>query len=87
MAEQPKLEIGQRVKVLVDTPEHKPAEGVIRVLQDYPGKLVGVELDNFVANGHTLDGETKDQEKVDQETGTRYGKGWWTRPENIEILA
>ena len=77
---------GDRVRVLVDTPENTPVEGTVQIVQDVPGKHIGVELDNYVAGGHTLDGKLDDKEKTDDATGVTYGKGWFTREENVEVL-
>lgn len=81
-----KLTAGDRVRLLIDTPEGTPLEGTVRVVQDKPGKKVGVEFDNYVATGHSLDGELSDKEKSDPVTGVTYGKGWWTLEENLEVL-
>lgn len=80
------LKVGQRVRVLVNTPEGTPVDGTVRVIQKKPGKPVGVELDNYAAFGHTLDGTLDAAEKLDNSTGARYGKGWWTLEDNVEVL-
>lgn len=81
------LAVGDRVRVLIDTPNDEPIEGTIVVLQDKPGKHVGVELDNYTATGHSLDGKLTDKEKTDPETGVTYGRGWWTLEDSVEVLA
>jgi len=73
------LIVGDKVQVLVDSPQ-----ATVAVIQDVPGKQVGVVFSKSVANGHDLDGETT--QVVDPETGRRYGKGWYSRPENLEII-
>lgn len=83
------IKVGQKVRVLIDTPSGEPVEGVVKVLNDEeksPGKVIGVELDRFAQSGHTLDGELDTPEKVDPSTGQRFGRGWWTREENIETV-
>ena len=80
------LNEGDKVRVLIDTPNGTPVDGTIRVLQDKPGKHVGVELDNYVAGGHSLDGKLDEKEKTDGSTGVTYGKGWWTLEDNLEVL-
>jgi hypothetical protein len=80
------LKEGDRVRVLVDTPEGTPVDGTVRVVQDTPGKKVGVEFDNYVAGGHSLDNTLDDKEKTDTATGVTYGKGWWTLEDNVEVL-
>lgn len=83
------LKAGDRVRLLVDSPEGNPVEGTVRLVQDeaeHPGKLIGVELDNYVLFGHTLDGELDAKEKIDETNGKRFGKGWWSRPEYLEVL-
>lgn len=81
------LNVGDRVRVLVDTPQGEPVDGVVAVVQDVPGKYVGVELDHFIATGHSLDGAIADKEKTDPETGVNYGRGWWTLSNNVEVLS
>ncbi len=78
------LEIGQRVRIIIAPPGNSPVEGSIRVIQDVPGKKLGVELDNFVDYGHSLDGIV--EERVDEARGIVVGKGYWTLPSNIEII-
>jgi hypothetical protein len=80
------LKVGQRVRILVNTPEDTPVEGTVRVVQKKAGKKVGVELDRYAEFGHTLDGKLDAAEKVDGSTGVRYGKGWWTLEDNVEAL-
>lgn len=80
------LKTGQRVRILVHTPEDQPVEGTVRVLQDVPGKKVGVELDHYALYAHTLDGKLSDPEKLDESTGARFGKGWWTLEDYLEVL-
>lgn len=79
-----KLQTGQRVKIIIDPPNGQPAEGIVRVIQDEPGKMVGVELDHFTDYAHSLDGRV--EEKTDPVRGITLGKGWWTLEENLEIL-
>jgi hypothetical protein len=80
------IQVGDRVRVLVDTPENTPIDGTVVLVQDIPGKHIGVELDNFAPGGHTLDGELDEKEKTDSVSGVTYGKGWFTREENVEVL-
>lgn len=79
------LNEGDRVRILIDTPENTPVEGTVRVIQDEPGKKIGVELDQHAATGHSLDGLLS-AEKVDPTSNIRYGKGWWTLEDNLEVL-
>ena len=79
-----KLAIGQRVKIIIDPPGGIPVEGIVRVLQDNPGKQVGVELDHFVDYAHSLDQTV--EEKTDPIRGITIGKGWWTLEDNLEVL-
>lgn len=81
------IKVGDRVRVLVDTPENTPAEGTVRVVQDKPGKHIGVEMDRYVEGGHELDGKLDEKVKTDGTTGVSYGKGWWTREENVELVS
>ena len=78
------LELGQRVKIIIDPPNGEAAEGIVRVIQEEPGKKVGVELDHFTDYAHSLDGRV--EEKTDPVRGITLGKGWWTLEENLEIL-
>ena len=78
------LTIGQRVRIIIGPPNGVAAEGIVRVIQDIPGKKVGVELDNFTDYAHSLDELV--EEKVDPVRGITVGKGWWTLEEDLEIL-
>jgi hypothetical protein len=78
------LEIGQRVRIIIGPPNGMITEGVVRVIQDVPGKTVGIELDHFTDYCHSLDGLV--EEKVDPVRGITIGKGWWTLEDNLEIL-
>ena len=78
------LTIGQRVKIIIEPPNGVPAEGIIRVIGEVPGKKVGVELDRFTEYAHSLDGIVA--EKTDPIRRITLGKGWWTVEENLEIL-
>lgn len=73
---------GDRVQILIDSPTGNPIEGTVAIVQDVPGKLIGVIFDKAVKGGHSLDGLT--QEWVSFKM--KAGKGCWTRPENIEVL-
>ena len=79
-----KLVTQQRVRIIIDPPGGTPVEGIVRVIQDVPGKKVGVELDHFTDYAHSLDGLV--DEKTDPVRGITIGKGWWTLEENLEIL-
>ena len=79
-----KLQLEQRVKIIIDPPNGVPTEGIVRVIQDEPGKMVGIELDHFTDYAHSLDGVV--EEKIDPVRGITIGKGWWTLEENLEIL-
>jgi hypothetical protein len=79
-----KLALEQRVRIIIGPPGGTAVEGIVRVIQDVPGKMVGVELDNFTDYAHSLDGIV--EEKVDPVRGITVGKGWWTLEENLEIL-
>jgi len=74
--------VGQRVTLVVDSPTGAPATGIIRVVQSEVGKLIGVELDEWINYAHSLDGAIE-AEKYDESANIVVGKGWWTRPENI----
>jgi hypothetical protein len=69
---------GDRVKIYHDGPGGTQGlEGTVRVVQDeteHPGKLVGVELNHHHPIAHEIDGLVP------------HGYGWWTRPENLEVL-
>lgn len=76
------LKKGDRVTILVDTPEGHPVKGTVKVVQDVPGKKVGVELDDYTVYGHSLDGLVDERE---QGVGLpAVGKGWWTTEDNVE---
>lgn len=84
------IKVGQKVRVLIDSPAGEPVDGVVKIVNDEkknPGKVIGVELNNFALTGHTLEGALDaSAEKVDPTNGQRFGKGWWTREENLEII-
>ena len=79
-----KLAIGQSVKIVIDPPNGVPIEGIIRIIQETPGKKVGIELDHFTDYAHSLDGQV--EQKTDPVRRITVGKGWWTLEENLEIL-
>jgi hypothetical protein len=79
-----KLQLEQRIKIIIDPPNGIPTEGIVRVIQDEPGKMIGIELDHFTDYAHSLDGRV--EEKIDPVRGITIGKGWWTLEENLEIL-
>lgn len=72
---------GDRVTILVDTPEGHPVKGTVRVVQDEPGKKVGVELDDYTVYAHSLDGLVDEREQG--EGLPVVGKGWWATEENL----
>lgn len=79
------LRIGQRVRIVIDPPgQSSLAEGTIRVIQEEPGKKVGVELDRLTDYAHSLDGLV--EERVDSVRNITVGKGWWTLEEYVEII-
>lgn len=74
---------GDRVTILVGTPNNVPVKGTVRVVQDEAGKKVGVELDEYTAYAHSLDGVVDEREQGD---GLPViGKGWWTTEDNIQV--
>lgn len=75
------FKIGDRVRIVIDPPLDCNT-GLIQVMQDVPGKLVGVELDQLASKAHSLDGRV--EERVDPVRNITIGKGWWTREENLE---
>ena len=75
---------GDRVTLVADTPEGRPVKGTVVVVNDAnkdPGHQVGVELDDYVVTGHSLDGLVDEREQGNGEPV--IGKGWWARPENL----
>jgi hypothetical protein len=79
------LRIGQRVRIIIDPPgQAAMADGTVRVIQEEPGKKVGVELDRFADYAHSLDGLV--EERVDTNRNITVGKGWWTKEENVEVI-
>ena len=76
---------GDRVTILVDTPEHHPIMGTVVVVQDEVGKKIGVELDDYTVYAHSLDGLVDEREQGDGLPVV--GKGWWTLEENVEVEA
>lgn len=82
------LQEGDRVTILVDTPEGRPVTGTVRVVnspEDDPGHQVGVELDDYTLYAHSLEGLVDEREQGGDLPVV--GKGWWTLPENVEKLA
>lgn len=77
------LKVGDRVTILVDTPEGHPIKGTVKVVQEEVGKTVGVELDDYTVYGHSLDGLVDERE---QGGGLPVvGKGWWTTEDNVDV--
>ena len=77
------LKEGDRVTILVGTPEGHPVKGTVRVLQDVGGKEVGVELDDYTVFAHSLDGLVDERE---QGSGLPVvGKGWWTTEADVDV--
>jgi hypothetical protein len=79
------IKSGTRVKIIVDTPGGQPVTGTVKVVQDLAGQQIGVELDDFVDYGHSLNGLV--EERHDATRDITVGKGWWTLEGNIEVLA
>ena len=76
---------GDRVTILVGTPEGHPVKGTVRVVQEEAGKQIGVELDEYTVYAHSLDGLVDERE---QGSGLPVvGKGWWTLEANVEVEA
>jgi hypothetical protein len=81
------LKVGDRVTILVNTPEGRPVQGTVRVLNSYeddPGHQVGVELDDYTLYAHSLEGLVDEREQGGDLPVV--GKGWWTLPEDVEKL-
>lgn len=78
---QSSLAEGDRVTVLVDTPQGYPVKGTVKVVQDEAGKQVGVELDDYTVYGHSLDGLVDEREQGDGQPVV--GKGWWTTEDKV----
>ena len=79
------LAIGDRVVILTNTPEGRPVKGTIRVLnsvEEDAGHQVGVELDEYTAYGHSLEGLVDEREQGG--SLPVIGKGWWALPTNVE---
>ena len=76
------LKVGDRVTILVDTPNDEPIKGTVKIVQDVAGKTVGVELDEYTAYAHSLDGEVDEREQGDGLPVV--GKGWWTREDQVD---
>lgn len=78
------LSTGQTVKIIIDPPGGTAVSGTVKIIQDVPGKKIGVQLDHFTDYAHSLDKLV--EEKTDPVRGITVGQGWWTLPENVEIL-
>ncbi len=76
---------GDRVTILVGTPEGHPVKGTVKVVQDEVGKTIGVELDDYTLYAHSLDGLVDEREQGDGLPVV--GKGWWTKEEDVEVDA
>lgn len=76
---------GDRVTILVGTPEGHPVTGTVKVVQDEVGKKVGVELDEYTVYAHSLDGLVDERE---QGSGLPVvGKGWWTTEDDLVAVS
>ncbi len=78
------LAVGQRVRILIGGPADLTPTGTIASLSDEPGKLVGVALDEIAPYAHSLDGLV--EERIDPLRQITLGRGWYTRPEYLEVL-
>jgi len=82
--EEVKFAVGDRVTLVANTPEGRPVKGTVVVLNDAkedPGHQVGVELDDYVSGGNSLEGLVDEREQGEGEMV--IGKGWWARPESL----
>lgn len=77
------LKKGDRVTILVDTPEGHPVKGTVKLVQKEAGKKVGVELDDYTVYGHSLEGLVDEREQGGGQPVV--GKGWWTTEENVDV--
>ena len=78
------LAIGQRIKLLADTPRDndQPVYGTIIVINDPPedGHRIGILLDRHYPTAHSCE-KAKWEGKEVQE-----GYGWWALEKDIELL-
>ena len=74
---------GDRVTILVNTPEGHPVKGTVVVVQDEAGKKIGVELDDYTVYAHSLDGLVDEREQGGDLPVV--GKGWWTLEDNVSV--
>lgn len=79
------LKVGDRVTILVGTPEGHPVKGTVKVVQKKAGKTIGVELDEYAVYGHSLDGRVDEREQG--EGLPVIGKGWWTTAADVDLEA
>lgn len=79
-----KITKGTRVRIVLDPPNGQAAEGTVVTVSKEPGKGLGVELDRLTDYCHSLDGKV--EERVDAVRGVTVGKGYYTLPENVEVL-
>lgn len=85
--EEAQFKEGDRVVIITNTPNSQPVKGTVRVVNDAkenPGQQIGVELDEWTAYAHSLEGVVEEREQGEGEPV--IGKGWWARPENLEKL-
>lgn len=85
MSKKPEFKKGDIVDIVADLPHAGYFRGTIVIIQDEPGKKIGIELERPAMNGHSLDGMT-DKERVDPVSGTRMGRGWWAVAENLQLV-
>ena len=79
--------VGDRVTIVTDTPNGQPLKGTVRVVnsaEENPGQQIGIELDEWTATAHSLEGVVEEREQGGDLPV--IGKGWWTRPENLDKL-
>ncbi len=77
------VKVGQRVRIVKDTPDGTPVEGIVRIVQDVKGKEIGVWMDLPSPNGHALDHQLKSKLLSPKPT---LKLGWWTTKNNIEAI-
>lgn len=88
LAEEAGIEVGSRVRLLVGTSDGSIQTGTVRVVNhqgEDPGHQIGVELDEPVRYGHSLE-LVLPREIVDPDSGVTVGRGWWTHPEYVELI-
>lgn len=88
MADSKQFKVGDKVRVLAGIPDGRILSGTVKVVndpKDNPGQQIGVELDEPIEYGHSLE-LVLPREVVNPVTNRTVGRGWWAHPEDLDLV-